>query len=116
MTVEGVSGGTINAWAVGVSGALAGNSGGSLLGSLPVAFVGAGSFALNTVVRHTTAAVRNKASVTSRALAVDALDAGGIFAVAGALAAGVGSKTVSLAAGVSVAVNEIGTEASRGTV
>ena len=116
VTVEGVSGGTINAWAVGVSGALAGNSGGSLLGSLPVAFVGAGSFALNTVVRHTTAAVRNKASVTSRALAVDALDAGGIFAVAGALAAGVGSKTVSLAAGVSVAVNEIGTEASRGTV
>jgi hypothetical protein len=53
--------------------------------------------------------------VTARSLAVTAEDTGSIFAVAGALAGQWGSK-VALAAGVSVAFNEIGTETDRGQV
>jgi hypothetical protein len=116
VTVQTVTGGEIKAWAVGVSGALSGNSGGGVMGSLPLSFVGAGSFALNTVVRRDIAAVRGKASVTAKSLSVTAEDAGGIFAVAGALAVQVSGKTVSLAVGVSVADNEIGTADSRGLV
>ncbi|NBP51331.1 MAG: hypothetical protein EBU70_09185, partial [Actinobacteria bacterium] len=106
VTVEAVTGGTLRAWAVGVSGALSNSSGSSIVGKLPVSFVGAGSFALNTVVRRAMATVGDGAEVTARSLSVTARDSGGIFAVAGALAAQAADKTVSVACGISVAVNE----------
>ncbi|MEN9733273.1 MAG: hypothetical protein RLZ45_1268, partial [Verrucomicrobiota bacterium] len=116
VTIQTRIGGAVRSWAVGVSGALSGRSGSGVLGTLPVSFVGAGSFALNTVVRRSTTAIRGRATVTARSLAVTAEDAGGIFAVAGALAVQASGKLVSLAAGVSVANNEIGTAEPRSLV
>ena len=77
--------------------------------------MGAGSGARNRVVRRTESVVGSGGEVTAKSLAVGAEDEGSIVAVAGALAGQWGS-TVALAAGVSVAVNEIGTATDRGSV
>ena len=113
--VEAIENSTMNAWAVGVSGVLSKSSTGGM--RVPtITFVGAGSFAVNTVVNTSTAAVRGGASVTANNLTVNAEDSSTINAVAGALAASYTDDLISVAVGISVARNEIGTQIDRGTV
>ena len=73
VTVKALTAGTINAWAVGVSGALSTGSGGGIAGS-GFSFVGAGSFATNRVIRRNLATVRGNAAVTAKTLTVNAED------------------------------------------
>jgi hypothetical protein len=71
--------------------------------------VGAGSYAANEILRTTTSVVSSQSSVTAKSLSVQAMDASQVLAVAGAVAAQLGGS-ISLAVGVSIAENQIGSE------